>query len=90
MEATWINKVNPKFAVDTSKGFNLLATMIPKFMHNRSTYLVRSYLAIQQVENIRDGSIKVDPIIQYIIIRMLKIHIGQIQVFGYFYKRQPI
>ena len=23
MEATWINKVNPKFAIDSSKGLNL-------------------------------------------------------------------
>ncbi len=26
MESVWINKVNPKFAVDTSQGLNLLSS----------------------------------------------------------------
>jgi zinc transport system substrate-binding protein len=62
MEAAWINKVNPKFAVDTSKGLNFLAsndleTHAPTDPH----IWLDPILAIQQVENIRDGLSKVDP-----------------------------
>jgi zinc transport system substrate-binding protein len=53
MEATWINKINPKFAIDTSKGLNLLSTTDPHIW-------LDPILAIHQVENIRDGLINVD------------------------------
>ena len=62
MEATWINKVNPKFAVDTSKGLNLLASNDPEIHAPTDPHIwLDPILAIQQVENIRDGLVKVDP-----------------------------
>jgi zinc transport system substrate-binding protein len=62
MEATWINKVNPKFAIDTSKGLNLLANNDPEIHAPTDPHIwLDSVLAIHQVENIRDGLSKVDP-----------------------------
>jgi zinc transport system substrate-binding protein len=64
MEATWINKVNPKFAVDTSKGLslNLLASNDPEIHAPTDPHIwLDPILAIHQVENIRDGLSKVDP-----------------------------
>jgi zinc transport system substrate-binding protein len=62
MEATWINKVNPKFAIDTSKGLNLLAGNDPEIHAPTDPHIwLDPVLAIHQVENIRDGLSKVDP-----------------------------
>lgn len=61
MEATWINKINPKFAIDTSKGLNLLSTKDPEFHAITDPHIwLDPILAIHQVENILDGLIKVD------------------------------
>jgi zinc transport system substrate-binding protein len=62
MEATWINKVNPKFAVDTSNGIHLLTDNDPEIHAPTDPHIwLDPILAIQQVENIRDGLSKVDP-----------------------------
>jgi zinc transport system substrate-binding protein len=62
MEATWINKINPKFAIDTSKGLNLFSTKDPEIHALTDPHIwLDPILAIHQVENIRDGLIKVDP-----------------------------
>jgi zinc transport system substrate-binding protein len=62
MEATWINKVNPKFAVDTSNGLNLLASNDPEIHAPSDPHIwLDPILAIHEVENIRDGLSKVDP-----------------------------
>ena len=62
METTWINKVNPKFAIDSSKGINLLSSNDPKIHAPTDPHIwLDPVLAIHQVENIRDGLIKVDP-----------------------------
>ena len=62
MEATWINKVNPKFAIDTSKGLNLFSTKDPEIHASTDPHIwLDPILAIHQVENIRDGLVKVDP-----------------------------
>ena len=62
IEATWINKVNPKFAIDSSKGLNLLSTKNPEIHVSTDPHIwLDPILAIHQVENIRDGLIKVDP-----------------------------
>jgi zinc transport system substrate-binding protein len=62
MEATWIEKVNPKFAVDSSKGLNLLAGNDPEIHAPTDPHIwLDPVLAIHQAENIRDGLSKVDP-----------------------------
>src|ERR671930_1278474 len=62
MEAAWINKVNPKFAVDTSKGIHLLSGNDPEIHAPTDPHIwLDPVLAIHQVENIRDGLSKVDP-----------------------------
>jgi zinc transport system substrate-binding protein len=62
MEATWINKINPKFAIDTSKGLILLPTNDPEIHAPTDPHIwLDPVLAIHQVENIRDGLTKVDP-----------------------------
>jgi zinc transport system substrate-binding protein len=62
METTWINKVNPKFAVDTSNGLNLLASNDPEIHAPTDPHIwLDPILAIRQVENIRDGFSKADP-----------------------------
>jgi zinc transport system substrate-binding protein len=62
METTWINKVNPKFAVDTSKGLNLLGSNDPEIHAPTDPHIwLDPILVTYQVENIRDGLIKVDP-----------------------------
>ena len=62
MESTWINKVNPKFAVDTSKGIRLLTSNDPQIHAPTDPHIwLDPILAIRQVENIRDGLSKVDP-----------------------------
>ena len=62
MEGTWINKVNPKFAIDSSKGLNLLSSNDPKIHSSTDPHIwLDPILAIHQVENIRDGLMKVDP-----------------------------
>jgi zinc transport system substrate-binding protein len=62
METTWINKVNPKFTVDISKGLNLLGSNDPEIHAPTDPHIwLDPILATYQVENIRDGLIKVDP-----------------------------
>jgi zinc transport system substrate-binding protein len=62
IESTWINKVNPKFAIDTSKGIHLLTGNDPQIHAPTDPHIwLDPILAIQQVENIRDGLSKVDP-----------------------------
>jgi zinc transport system substrate-binding protein len=62
MEATWINKVNPKFAIDISKGVHLLTDNDPQIHVATDPHIwLDPVLAIQQVENIRDGLSNVDP-----------------------------
>jgi zinc transport system substrate-binding protein len=62
MESVWINKVNPKFAIDTSKGIPLLASNDPEIHAQTDPHIwLDPILAIQQVENIREGLSKVDP-----------------------------
>src|SRR5919199_6464696 len=62
MEATWINKVNPKFAIDTSNGMLLLTGNDPQIHAPTHPHIwLDPMLAIQQVENIRNGLSKVDP-----------------------------
>src|SRR5918912_913479 len=62
MEATWINKVNPKLAIDTSKSIHLLTANNPQIHAPTDPHVwLDPVLAIQQVENIRDGLSKVDP-----------------------------
>ena len=62
MEATWINKVNPKFAIDSSKGLQLLSSNDPKIHTPTDPHIwLDPLLAVHQVENIHDGLIKVDP-----------------------------
>jgi zinc transport system substrate-binding protein len=61
MEGAWINKVNPKFAIDTSKGMHLLTNNDPQTHAPTDPHIwLDPILAIQQVENIRDGLSKVD------------------------------
>jgi zinc transport system substrate-binding protein len=62
MEGAWINKVNPKFAIDTSKGLNILRSNDLQVHAPTNLHIwLDPILAIQQVENIRDGLSKVDP-----------------------------
>ncbi len=62
MEAAWINKVNPKFAIDSSKGLQLLSSNDPKIHTPTDPHIwLDPLLAVHQVENIRDGLINVDP-----------------------------
>jgi zinc transport system substrate-binding protein len=62
MEANWINKTSPKFSADSSKGINLLAGNDPAIHAPADPHIwLDPILAIQQVENIRDGLVKVDP-----------------------------
>src|ERR687884_681614 len=62
MESTWIDKVNPKFAVDTSKGIHLLTSNDPQIHAPTDPHIwLDPILAIRQVKNIRDGLSKVDP-----------------------------
>jgi zinc transport system substrate-binding protein len=62
MEASWINKTNPKFSVDSSKGMKLLAGNDPAIHAPTDPHIwLDPILAIHQIENIRDGLIKVDP-----------------------------
>src|SRR6476469_10747705 len=62
MEANWINKTSPKFSVDSGKGINLLAGNDPAIHAPADPHIwLDPILAIHQVENIRDGLVKVDP-----------------------------
>ncbi|MER5176578.1 MAG: zinc ABC transporter substrate-binding protein [Candidatus Nitrosocosmicus sp.] len=62
MESVWINKVNPKFAVDTSQGLNLLASGDKKALTGVDPHIwLDPILAEHQANMIRDGLIKVDP-----------------------------
>ena len=62
MEGGWINKINPKFAIDTSKDIHLLTNNDPQIHASTDPHIwLDPILAIRQVENIRDGLSKVDP-----------------------------
>ena len=62
MESVWINKINPKFAVDTSQGLNLLSSSDKEASTGVDPHIwLDPVLAEHQVNMIRDGLIKVDP-----------------------------
>jgi zinc transport system substrate-binding protein len=62
MESVWINKVKPKFAVDTSQGLNFLSSS-DKEVHNAiDPHIWLDPIIVEhQINMIRDGLIKVDP-----------------------------
>ena len=63
MEEPWIHNLTPQNTVDTSKGINLLANPNdPDIKGPNDPHIwLDPVLAIQQVQNIRDGLDKVDP-----------------------------
>ena len=64
LESVWINKVNPKFAVDTSQGLNLLSISNDKETSTTGAdphIWLDPIIAEHQVNIIRDGLIKLDP-----------------------------
>jgi zinc transport system substrate-binding protein len=63
MEEPWINSLSTQNTVDTSKGINLLANPSDHDIKgpNDPHIWLDPVLAIQQVQNIRDGLDKVDP-----------------------------
>jgi zinc transport system substrate-binding protein len=62
MEGAWTNKANPRFAIDSSKGMYLFTNSDPQIHAPTDPHIwLDPILAIQQVENIRDGLSKVDP-----------------------------
>ena len=62
MESIWINKVNPKFAVDTSQGLNLHSSSDKETHNGVDPHIwLDPMFAEHQVNMIRDGLIKVDP-----------------------------
>lgn len=62
MESVWINKVNPKFAVDTSQGLNLSLNNDKEAITGIDPHIwLDPILAEHQVNTIRDGLIKIDP-----------------------------
>ena len=63
MEEPWIHSLSPQNTVDTSKGINLLANPNdPDIKGPNDPHIwLDPVLAIQQVQNIRDGLDKVDP-----------------------------
>jgi zinc transport system substrate-binding protein len=66
-EGQWLKNINAKFVVDTSKGLNLTGSTNEHASDGQGGALLDPHiwldplLAKQQVENIRDGLIKVDP-----------------------------
>ncbi len=61
MESVWIKKINPKFAVDTSQGLNLLSRSNKESSTSVDPHIwLDPILAEHQVNVIRDGLIKVD------------------------------
>ena len=66
-EGQWLKNINAKFMVDTSKGLNLTESTNEHASDGQGGALLDPHiwldplLAKQQVENIRDGLIKVDP-----------------------------
>jgi zinc transport system substrate-binding protein len=62
MESVWIKKINPKFAVDTSQGLNLLSSSTKETSTGVDPHIwLDPILAEHQVNVIRDGLINVDP-----------------------------
>jgi zinc transport system substrate-binding protein len=62
MESVWIKKINPKFAVDTSQGLNLLSSNTKETSTGVDPHIwLDPILAEHQVNVIRDGLINVDP-----------------------------
>ncbi len=62
MESIWINKINPKFAVDTSKGLNLIPSSDKGARTGVDPHIwLDPILAQHQVSMILDGLIKIDP-----------------------------
>ena len=52
METTWINKLNPKFAIDSSKGLKLFSIKDPQSHASTDPHIwLDPILAIHQVEN---------------------------------------
>ncbi len=62
MESVWINKINPKFAVDTSQGLHLLSSSDKEASTGVDPHIwLDPALAQHQVNMILNGLIKVDP-----------------------------
>jgi len=62
MESVWINKINPKFAVDTSQGLHLLSSSDKEASTGVDPHIwLDPVLAQHQVNMILNGLIKVDP-----------------------------
>ena len=62
MESLWINKINPKFAVDTSQGLPLLSSNDKESHNSVDPHIwLDPILAEHQVNMIRNALIKVDP-----------------------------
>ncbi len=61
MESLWINKINPKFAVDTSQGLSLLSSNDKEAHNGVDPHIwLDPILAEHQVNMIRDALIKID------------------------------
>jgi zinc transport system substrate-binding protein len=58
---TWVPKVNAKFALDASNGIALMSSTNPESHGTDPHVWLDPILAKKEVENIRDGLIKVDP-----------------------------
>lgn len=58
---TWVPKVNGKFALDASNGIALMSSTNPDSHGTDPHVWLDPILAKKEVENIRDGLIKVDP-----------------------------
>ena len=58
---TWVPKVNVKFALDASNGIALMSSTNPESHGTHPHVWLDPTLAKKEVENIRDGLIKVDP-----------------------------
>jgi zinc transport system substrate-binding protein len=62
MESVWINKVKPKFAVDTSQGLNFLSSSDKEVHNTIDPHIWLDPIIVEhQINMIRDGLIKVDP-----------------------------
>lgn len=62
MESLWINKINPKFAVDTSQGLSLLSSSDKEAHNGVDPHIWLDPISAEhQVNMIRDALIKVDP-----------------------------
>jgi zinc transport system substrate-binding protein len=62
MESAWINKINPKFIVDTSQGLNLLLSGNKEATLGSDPHIWLDPILVEhQINIIRDSLIKIDP-----------------------------